>query len=71
MALLAGHPLQAWSYNPLVMTVIVVIAALVVLRLTFARAVDISFTRRQKHAAIAAAAMLMLANWLYVLRHLG
>lgn len=67
ISLLSGHPLRAWSYNPLVMTVICAIVALAVLRLVFGLVVDVSFSPRQKHAAMACAAALMLANWIYVL----
>lgn len=65
--LLAGRPLAAWAMNPMLFTLLTIVAAALILRLAFARAVRVKLSPRTRRIAWAAAGAALLANWAYVI----
>ena len=71
LSFLHGHPAQAWLYNPLLYTVLVLFSAAVAVRIIWARRVSIRLTSKERKAAWAVAGTLFFANWAYVIFYVG
>jgi hypothetical protein len=71
MSILRGDVLSAWRLNPLVFTVLAVVWLLLVVRVAFARAVRIEWTRAAKIAAWVVGVAAVLLNWAYVIAFVG
>jgi ABC-type maltose transport system permease subunit len=67
LAMLTGEPLQAWLWNPLVVSVGAVAAVVLLVRLATGCTLRLNFTRRDWRIATAALIIAVLANWAYVL----
>lgn len=67
ISILQGRALRAWAFNPLLFTVFAAWGASLAIRVAFARAVQIHWTRRARRIAWAVAGVLVLANWAYVI----
>jgi len=67
-----GRPLDAVAHNPLMTIAAVLAAAWLVMRVGFARQVEIDLPRWAGRGVWAALAVLVAANWIYVMaRHAG
>ncbi|MBN2582477.1 MAG: DUF2752 domain-containing protein [Planctomycetes bacterium] len=66
-SLLAGHPVRAWLYNPLISTVVAMAGAVLGVRLVAARAVRLDMSQREIHAATLLLIALVLINWAYLI----
>jgi hypothetical protein len=71
LSLLQGHPLQGWLYNPLLFSFLGTFGAALGIRVLFGRTLHVRWTRRERIALCLAALLLVLANWLYVIRYVG
>ena len=71
LAVLHGHFLEAWLYNPMVMTIFVVAGAMLAVRLIFARTVRLELTRWERRLVWVLALSAFAANWAYVIRYVG
>jgi len=69
--LLRGEVLWAWTFNPLLFTVLAVAGGLLVLRVGFRRAVRIQMTRIERRIAWVVGIALVLLNWAYVIVCVG
>jgi hypothetical protein len=67
VSLLKGRFVQAWLFNPLLFTILVLLFAAVVIRLVFGRAVQIRLTQAEKIIALVSAGILLAVNWVYVI----
>jgi len=70
-ALLHGHPVQAWLFNPLVMTVVPALVAAIALRGLGGRHLEVTFTPRGRALTRALAIGGFVANWIYVILVVG
>ena len=68
-----GHcrVIDGWLCNPLLFSVLALLAASLLLRVAFGRAVSFGLGRRGRWLAAALAAGAVLANWGYVLVYVG
>jgi hypothetical protein len=71
LAALGGHVWRAWTYNPLVFTILAVAAGLLAIRVIFARSLRLELTRWEKRLAWALAVAALAANWAYVIVYVG
>ena len=71
MCLLAGRVTLAWTFNPMLFSALSVLLAVLLLRVGFGRAVTIRATRRERCVAWLLAAVLFVANWVYVVLCVG
>ena len=71
LALLHGHPVHAWLFNPLLFSCFGLAALLLAIRLLWGRTLAVSLDRAQRGGVWIIAALLFVANWLYVIRHVG
>jgi hypothetical protein len=71
LCLLRGRPDQAWLYNPLVFSVLVLLVAGVGLRILFARSIKIHLSRTERVIAWLVAGVLFAVNWAYVIFYVG
>jgi hypothetical protein len=71
LSLLHGHIGRAWLYNPLLYSVLACFFAATVVRITLARSVRISMTRRERLAAWILGVVLFSVNWVYVIFCVG
>lgn len=71
LSLVQGHWIEAWRYNPLVATVTLGLAAIVLLRLLTARFPRIELSGREGAAFLVLLAAAVLANWAWLLRTLA
>jgi hypothetical protein len=69
--LLGGHVVQAWLYNPLVYSALVLFFAASAVRAISARRLHVSLTSRERSVAWILAGVLFFANWLYVILFVG
>jgi hypothetical protein len=68
--MLAGEPLRAWLWNPLVVTVSAVACVVLGVRLVTRWTLRLNFTRRDWRIATALLILAVLVNWAYLL-HIG
>jgi len=71
LAILHGHVLEAWTYNPLVFTVLAAMALSLALRVGLARAVRVELTRLERPLAWILLLLAVAANWAYVIAYVG
>lgn len=71
LSLLHGHIAQAWLYNPLLYSVLVLFSACIAVRLISARGLHISLTSKERSVAWVLAGALFFANWAYVIFYVG
>ena len=71
LSLLSGRPGPAWLYNPLLFLVLALFIAVTGIRILFARSLRIRLTRTERAVAWLIAAVLLAANWAYVIFYVG
>jgi hypothetical protein len=71
LALLQGHPVQGWLYNPLLFSTLGLLGVVLAVRLLLGRSLQVHLTRRERIVAWLMAVLLLIANWLYVIRYVG
>jgi len=69
--ILQGDLAGAWTFNPLLFTVLAAAAALLAVRLAFGRTVRIRMTRGEQRIAWIVGIALLLLNWAYVIVYVG
>lgn len=67
LSFLSGNPTAAFSYNPLVFAVAMLLLVALFARLVFARRLRVHLRRRQRIGAWVVFAALLLGNWAYVI----
>lgn len=68
-SLLRGHPIEAWLYNPLLFSFLVVLGAIVCARVFFGHGLEWCLTRRERITCWTTVVVLFVVNWLYVIRY--
>lgn len=71
LAALGGHVWRAWTYNPLVFTLLAIAAGLLAMRVIFARSLRLELTRPERRLAWVLAIAVLAANWAYVIVYVG
>jgi hypothetical protein len=71
LAILQGHPVQGWLYNPLLFSALGLAGLVLIIRLLLGRSLQVELTARERIAAWLIAGILFAANWLYVIRCVG
>ena len=71
LCLLRGRPDQTWLYNPLLFSVLALLIAATGIRILFGRSLRILLTRIERIVAWLLAAVLLAANWAYVIFYIG
>ncbi len=71
LALGRGDLLGALSFNPMAMAALLLGAGWGLLRLIFARQPRLRLSKTVRRIALATLAFLLLANWFYVIQHVG
>ena len=71
LSLLSGRPGQGWLYNPLLFSVLALFVAATVIRILFGLSLGIRLTRIERMVAWLVAAVLLAANWVYVIFYVG
>ncbi|MFW6066056.1 MAG: DUF2752 domain-containing protein, partial [Planctomycetota bacterium] len=71
LTLLSGRPFVAWTWNPLVFTVLGVWVSLTVVRLLTGRSLRVRLSPRQKAVAWVAIAAAVGVNWVYLILYVG
>jgi hypothetical protein len=71
LSLLGGHAAQAWLYNPLLYSAIVLFFATTAVRIIWARRLCINFSGTERKAAWILAGVLFFINWVYVIFFVG
>lgn len=71
LSLLHGHPIEAWLYNPLLFSFLGLSGVVLSIRLLSGRTLAIRPSRRQTKVIWAAIVLLVVTNWLYVIRWVG
>lgn len=66
LALLAGHPLRALAWNPLVFTLLALLLALFAFRAATGLTPRLTWSRGSRRTALALAIAAVLANWAYL-----
>ena len=66
-----GHPIEAWLYNPLLFSFLVVLGAGACVRVVFRQGLEMRLTRRERILCWAIALVAFAVNWLYVIRCVG
>ena len=69
--MLSGRPWEAWAHNLMVFTALAVFAGAVVLRVLFARKIDVRLTRTERRCTWGLAVTVFVANWAYVILYVG
>ena len=71
LSLLAGKPLRAFLYNPMVFVAGALLAVALTVRLVAARTVQLRFSPVERKWLWAAFVVAVAANWAYVVRFVG
>ena len=71
LCLLCGQIGQAWLQNPLLFSALALFFAAITVRILFARSLIIRLTRTECAIAWLLAAILLAANWAYVIFYIG
>ena len=71
LSLLHGQICQAWLYNPLLYSLLVVFFSATAIRVIFARSVRINLTSTERIVAWILAVALFFFNWAYVIVYVG
>ncbi|MHC4212922.1 MAG: DUF2752 domain-containing protein [Planctomycetota bacterium] len=71
LSLIGGNFTQAWLYNPLLYSLVIIFGLVFLVRLIFARAVRISLIGPERKVVWLIAAGLLIANWAYVIFCIG
>ncbi len=71
LALLQGHPVQGWLYNPLLFSALGLLGVALAARLLLGRSLRVHLTPRERTVAWLMVVVLSAANWLYVIRYVG
>lgn len=71
ISLLRGEVAQAWAHNPLVFTLGALMAAMLLLKLGFRRALRVRLTGVERWLAWVAVLVAVGANWAYLIRVSG
>jgi hypothetical protein len=66
LALLEGRPLEAWLWNPLVMSALLGLSLLATLRAATARRFEFELDRPARAAAWTCGVALLVANWIWL-----
>jgi hypothetical protein len=70
LAMLSGHPVRAWLWNPLMVTLGIAVAIVLGVRLATGYTLKLNLTRREKCLLGAVFLLALAANWVYLL-HTG
>jgi hypothetical protein len=70
LAMLSGHPVRAWLWNPLMVTLGIAVAIVLGVRLATGYTLKLNLTRREKCLLGAGFLLALAANWVYLL-HIG
>ena len=70
-SLLGGHPVEAWLYNPLLFSFLIVLGIGTVARVFFRPGLEIRLVGRERIGCWAVGAVLFAINWLYVIHYVG
>ena len=71
LSLVGGDFIQAWLYNPLLYSLVILFGVVFLVRLLFARAVRISLIGPERTVVWLIAFGLLIANWAYVIFCIG
>ncbi len=71
LSLLSGRPGQGWLWNPLLFSVLALFIAVTGIRILFARSLRIRLTGTERAIAWLLAAVLLAANWAYIIFFVG
>lgn len=71
LCMLNGRLLAGWLHNPLLFTLLAVLAADALLRVAAGRSLRIDLTRQERPVALGFFLALFLANWAYVIVWVG
>jgi len=71
LAFLHGHPLQGWLYNPLLFSFLAALVAVISIRVLSGRNLRLHLTRPEQTATWVILSIMLVANWLYVIRCVG
>jgi hypothetical protein len=66
-----GDVLGAWLFNPLLFSVLIVAAALLLVRLLTGRKLRLNLTKAEARTAWIIALAAVLVNWAYLIRYVG
>lgn len=67
LAMLSGHPVRAWLWNPLMVTLGLVVAIVLAVRLATGYTLRLNLTRREKRIVGVAFLLALAGNWAYLL----
>ena len=71
VAFMDGDIVGGWLFNPLLFTILAIIAADLILRLVAGKAVRLVLSKREKLVAWIILAVAFVANWAYIIRYIG
>ena len=71
LSLLSGRPGHGWLWNPLLFSVLALFIAVTGIRILFARSLRIRLTGTERAIAWLLAAVLLAANWAYIIFYVG
>jgi hypothetical protein len=71
LSLLGGHPVQAWLYNPLLYSVLILFFVITIVRIISARSLRINLTNKERSTAWVLAVVMFFVNWVYVIFFVG
>jgi hypothetical protein len=67
LSLLHGHIIEAWLYNPLLLSLLIIFCIVTAIRVFFARGIQINLTRIERLFAWILAVILFAGNWMYII----
>ncbi len=71
LAVLQGHVVRVWLYNPLLFSVLGLFFAATAVRVIFARSLRVYLTSTERRIAWILAFALLLVNWAYIIFYVG
>jgi hypothetical protein len=71
LALLHGNITQAWLYNPLLFSVLIIFFADAAVRIILARSLRIYLTKTERKIAWIVSFVLLFINWTYIIFYVG
>ena len=71
LSFLKGNIIQAWLYNPLLFSILGILAVLFLIRIVFAKSIKVTLTKSERLACWILAILLVLINWFYVIFYVG
>jgi len=71
LSLLNGNITQAWSYNPLLFSVLILFFTAATARIILARSLRVYLTNTERKIVWILSFILLFANWVYVIFYIG